>query len=425
MKRFALTVLKNLPLMILSLLAAFVIWLFAVSSSDPTEEGRFPQNVAIEVKGLGDGLVLTNDLPLNVNINLRAPSSIWRRMSLEKVTGKATIDLTGLEAGEYEVPVQVQIGISPIHILSYSPQTVTVKMERYETREYEIKVKELGEIPTAFKAEPPVLSSDKVTISGPVSQLDRISEVRVLLDHSNATSSIEKVLSVNALTDSNLVIKDVAISPEKITLTQEINMRGGYRILSVKLVTKGELQSGYRVTNIGVDPVYATVYCSDRSLLDSFPSYIETTPVDLSEITENTSRKISLMIPDGATLVGDQNVNLNVAIEEIEGTITLSEVPIKLIGEDENLQAQYSPETIDVYLTGPVNELNNVTMENVSAIVDLKDLGPGSYQIEPLIEISTDKEVQVQSVLPAAIEVTMTEPVPDVEPEGEEKNADK
>ncbi len=410
MKKLFLALLKDIPLILLSLLLAFLIWVFATISSDPTEEGRFSQTVSIETVGLEDDMIITNGLPYTVSINLRAPNSVWRRISLERIPGKAVIDVTGLEPGVHQVPISIQIGVSPIQVVSYNPSSVTVTIEKYEQREYNVEVDTTGEIPTAFRSESPVLSQDTVTISGTMSQLDTISKVSVELERNNDTETIEKTLTVNAWTEDGKAVKDITINPEKVKVTQEIKMRGGYRILSVKLVTKGEIANGYRVDDLSVDPVFVTVYSADQELLNSLNSYIETETVILDEITSNTNRKISLNIPDGVTLVGESTVTVNVNISPVEGTTTFSQIPVSVIGLDEGLEASISPEDIDVYLVGPIVSLGEIEPEDINAVLELQDLGEGSYQIAPRVEVASIDTITVQSVMPATIEVQITDP---------------
>ena len=410
MKKLFLAFLKDIPLILLSIFLAFLIWVFATISSDPTEEGRFSQTVSIETVGLEDDMIITNGLPYTVSINLRAPNSVWRRISLERITGKAIIDVTGLEPGVHQVPIDIQIGISPIQIVSFNPNTATVTIEKYEEREYSVEVDEKGDIPTAFRSETPVLSQDTVKITGTVSQLDTISKVSVELERNNDTETIEKTLTVNAWTEDGKQVKDLTIQPDKIKVTQEIKMRGGYRILSVKLVTKGEIATGYRVDELSVDPVFVTVYSADKELLNSLNSYIETETVLLDEINTSTNRKIGLNIPEGITLVGESTVTVNVNISPIEGTTTVAQIPVSVIGLDEGLEASISPSDIDVYLIGPIVSLGEIVPEDINAVLELQDLGEGSYQIAPRIEIASSDTITVQSVMPATIEVQITDP---------------
>ena len=391
-----------------SLILALAVWVVAITSTDPTEERRFTNPISIELVGLSDGLVLTNTLPDLISVDLRAPASVWTKIINGRISGKALIDVSGLEAGEYEVPVQIQIGIEPIMISSYSPQTVKIVLEKYETRTFNITVNEKGDVPAAFKVDPPVLSVDKVQVSGSVSLLNQIESVRVVLDHSNATESIKKDLAIAAVNQEGAVITSgLKYFPEKVSVSQEISLRGGYRVVVVKVVTPGTVPSGYRVSKISVDPSVVTIYSSDRTLLENLQSYLETEPVDLSTTTEDTQIKIGLNLPTGVSLVGDQSVSVNVEVDPIEGAMTLSDIPVYVIGLEEGVQSILSPEVVDVYLSGPQPMLDQVKSEGLYAVLDLQDYQFGHYQLEPDIDISSWKGVTIQSIMPGAIDVTI------------------
>ena len=426
MKKIFLQFLKDIPLIILCIFLAFFIWIFATMTSDPTEEGRFSQTITIETVGLPENCMITSGLPSSVSVNLRAPNSVWRRISMERVQGKAIIDVTGLEPGTHQIPVSVQIGISPVQIISVTPSVATVTIEEFETREFPIVVEETGEIPTAFRADAPVLSQETVEISGTVTQLDNISKVSVLLERNNNTETIEDTLPIYAYTEEGRIVKDVTITPDKVKVTEEIRMRGGYRILSVKLSVKGEISAGYRVDNLGVDPGFVTVYSADKELLNSLNSFIETETIMLDEITATTNRKVSLNVPEGITLVGDTTVTVNITVSAVEGTQTFSQIPISAVGIDEGLEAYISPSDIDVYLAGPLISLSEVEPADIHAILDLKDLGEGNYQLVPVVEVASNDPITVNSVQPQTIDVQITViPGEEIDSESESIPADE
>ncbi len=405
MKKLFLTILKDIPLILVCILLAFFIWIFATVTTDPTEEGRFSQTVTIETVGLGEDMIITSGMPYTVSITLRAPNSIWRRITLDRPQAKAIIDVTGLEPGVHTVPITVQIGISPVQVVSFTPNTATVTIEKYDSREYKVEVEESGDIPTAFRAEAPVVSPDTVKISGTISQLDTISKVAVKLERNNNTETIEESLPVAAYTEDGKVVRDITIHPEKVKVTEVIKMRGGYRILSVKLSVKGEIATGYRVDDLSVDPGFVTVYSADKELLNSLNSFIETETIMLDEINTTTNRKVGLNIPEGVTLVGDSTVTVNVVVSAVESTSTFAQIPVSPIGLDDGYEVTVSPTDIDVYLAGPMVTLAEIEPNDIHAVVELQDLGEGSYQIAPKVEVSATDTITVQSIQPATIEV--------------------
>ena len=244
--------------------------------------------------------------------------------------------------------------------------------------------------------------------------MDKISKVFVPLVRNNNTESISEVISVSAVTEEGRTVRDISISPDKVTVNQEIRMRGGYRVLSVKLSVKGEISNGYRVENLSVDPAFVTVYSADKELLNSLNSYIETESIVLDDLNATTSKKLSLNVPEGITLVGDTTVTATVEISAIESTTSISEVPVSVVGLEEGHEVYISPDVIDIVLSGPMVSLAEIEPGDIHAVIEVQDLKEGSYQIAPRVEVSSAETINVQSVQPANIEVQISGiPAPD------------
>ncbi len=208
--------------------------------------------------------------------------------------------------------------------------------------------------------------------------------------------------------NGTVITSGLTYAPEKVDVSQEISLRGGYRVVVVKVVTPGTVPNGYRVAKIGVEPSVVTIYSSDRTLLENLPSYLETEPVDLSATTGNSQIKVGLDLPDGVSLVGDQSVSVEIEIDPIEGAMTLNDIPVYVIGLDEGVQSVLSPEAVDVYLSGPQPMLDQLEKEGLYAVLDLQDYVIGHYQLEPRIDISSWEGISIQSIMPGTIDVTIT-----------------
>jgi YbbR domain-containing protein len=106
-------------------------------------------------------------------------------------------------------------------------------------------------------------------------------------------------------------------------------------------------------------------------------------------------------------MVGEeQSVQVQVGIAALETSINLT-VPIQIIGLGAGLEAEVSPTTVDVFLTGPVTVLDSLKPEDIIVFVSLTDLGPGSYLVEPQVDILPDKVV-LENINPPTIEVIIT-----------------
>ena len=397
---------RNLPTLFLSFLLAVVVWALAVNSIDPSVEKVYPNPVTIEVIGQAPNLVITNQLPETIAVTLRAPNSIWNSLVDEKAPVRAIVDLSGLSVGPHVVPVQIQIGIRPVEITTQNPRSVNVSLEQLETKSIAITVQETGQLAVGYQAAPASLSETSATISGPSSLVDRVTAIKVVNDLTGVKDSINATLPLLPVDENGVVVSGISINPEKITITQSIVQRGGYRNLVVRVVTVGQIASGYRLTSIFVSPPTVTVFSSDPALVSDLPEYIETLPLDLSGLKDDFESQVSLKLPDGIELVGDQQVSVQVGVSAIESSLALTNVIVEASGLASNLTAQITPGTTDVIIGGPLRSLETIKVSDLRVLIDLTGMLPGKYVITTGFSLN-NQDLQIDNLLPASFDVVI------------------
>jgi YbbR domain-containing protein len=247
-----------------------------------------------------------------------------------------------------------------------------------------------------------------VQVSGPQSSIEQVDEIRAELSISGARESITSDVTLTPIDIDGEQIQGLILSPEQVKMAVEIIQSGGYRDVAVKVETVGQPVSGYRVTNISVSPPTVTLFSSNPQLVIGMPGYVSTKPLDLTQIDDDKEVRVTLALPEGVIIVGDeQSVQVQIGIAAVETSISLT-IPINIIGLGAGLQAVVSPESIDILLTGPLPILDDLTSESVLIFVDLTDLDPGSHLVEPQVEILTNRVVQ-EALNPDTIQVTITE----------------
>lgn len=393
--------------MLLALILAVMVWVSAITSSDPTQEQAFPQPIPLQVIGQDPALILVSELPDNVNLVLSAPKSIWERLTSEQDTVRAVVDLGGLSAGKHEVQIQIQVRVQPVKIVTYSPKTLTIVLEELATQTYPIHLVERGEPAIGFEASRPQLSQSTAIVSGAKSLVDRVKEVRAVLDYASATQDIRQTLSLVALDGNGMRLEGLSISPEQVSVSVRVSQRGGYRNVVVKVMPVGRVASGYRLTNISVFPPTVTVFSTDPKLVENLPGYIETSPLDLNNARDDFDVNLSLNLPPGVQVVGDPTVTVQVGIAAIESSLTLTNMAVQVIGLDPGLKADVSPERVDIVLSGPLPLLESLALSEVRVVVDLSGEGVGKYQREPKV-VYDYPDLRVEAILPGTVEVTVS-----------------
>ncbi len=398
---------RTLPVLLAAFVLALAVWISAVTSNDPLEERPYPQSVPIEIIGQDPGLVQTANVPTSVSLVLSAPRSIWTALTTEQGAVRAIVDLSGLTAGVHSVPVQVQIIPRPVRKISQSPQSITVNLERLASQEFEINLVQRGVPAIGYQAEEPTLSRSTVMVTGPQSLVERVIEVRAVIDIGNSVETINQVVPLQALDANDNPITGLTLTPDRVTVNQIISQRFGYRNVVVRVVVIGQIANGYRLTNISVFPPTVTVFSTDPQIVTDLPGFVETEPLDLTNLKDDLDISLRLALPEGVSVVGEQTeVLVRVGVAAIESSLTLPNVPVEFTGQRPGLRAEFSPETVTVILSGPIALLERLRATDVRVIIDLIDLDEGTYQLEPEVEILIP-ELEVESILPPSIEVTI------------------
>ena len=399
---------KLFPLILISILVALTVWILAVTSSDPSVTGEYPNAVPIEIIGQSTNLVVTNDLPEKVTISLRAPTSIWNTLNEGKGNVRAFIDLSGVTAGEVSIPVQVQVGIKPVEIVTYSPQMVDLVLEPLTSKQFDIVVVTRGALPVGYQSDEPVLSETVAVVSGAESLVAQVTEVRAVVDLSQIRSDINETITLQPVDINGLVVRDVTVTPDKITLLQTVTQRGGYRNVVVIVVTEGQVRQGYRLSSITVNPPTVTVYSTDTAAVDALPGSIQTRVISLVDRQDDFTEIVELNLPSSMQVIGSSLVEVRVDIEPVVSSIALSDIPLAEIGLASNLKASFLPEKANVIITGPLPILDTIFVSDVRVLIDLTGYLPGTYSIaNPKLSLNIPG-LMIESISPTTFEVTIS-----------------
>lgn len=391
------------------------VWIAAVTAADPDETHPFPAPIPIEIVGQDPGLVISADLPKEVEITLRAPHSVWEQLNANPQSVRAILDLSGLSAGEHTTNLQIQVSARPVRIVSAAPSSVTYMLEPLATRSLNVELSIKGQPAIGYQTGQAVMQPVKVVVSGARSKVENVKRALVSVNLDGLRESLDQLYKVEVVDENNQPIKGLTVTPESLKLTIPISQQGGYRDLAVKVVTRGQVASGYRLSNISVFPPIVTVYASDSNIVANLPGVAETQPLDLQQAKDDITTRLQLNLPAGVSIVGEQTVLIQAGISPIESSLTISGEKVELIGLPAGWSAQISPETIDVIVSGPLPLLDTLTRQDVRVTVDVTDLTEGNHQLTPKVEILISNVV-VESILPGTVEVilasTATTPTP-------------
>lgn len=395
--------------LILSLFLAVLVWIAAVREQNPPREADYDQSVPIEVIPPVAGLVTTDSLPATVRLRLVAPNSSW--VSLTPAKFKALLDLSQLTEGFNDVPIRVNISDPQVRIVDQVPKDVSITLQAEQTISMTIQPEISGEPAIGYLSLTPIVSPTVVTVTGPATLITQAKKAVTEIAVRSAKETIKRRGEIVIRNRDDQAITGLKLNPAAVQIILPIEQRFGYKDVSVSALVKGQPAPGYWVSNISISPARLTIV-GNPQVLAAIPGFIETTPIDVSQTTENIERNIPLNLPDGVTVVppegqpeGAGGVQVRVEVAAIQSGQTVQR-PITQQGIDPDYTWTASPERADVILSGPIPRLRSLKPDGVQVIVDLFGLEPGVHKVRPTVFVPAD--LHVEAILPDTIEVTIS-----------------
>lgn len=406
----------NLSSLLLAFILALSFWVAAVSAEDPIEVRTMATAIPIELRNVPSGLLMVEQPAETTRVSLRAPQSVWNDLTPADV--EVWADLSNVSSGDHRVQLQHRIDVRPVEVISMEPANITFRMEEAASRTFQISLTVIGEPAVGYQATEPEMDPLETEVIGPSPAVNRVEQIQAEVDISGSSQNINESVQLSAVDADGNPVNGVELEPASVQVTITIEDLGGYRSVVVSPQIEGEVEPGYQLTRITVSPTLVRVFSSDPQKVSELSGFVETEPVSLEGATSDFERRVSLNLPEGVSIVGEQSVLVRVSISPIENSITLNQ-SIEFQGLEEGLFASASPQQVNLILNGPLPTLESLTAEDIRVVADLFGLDVGTHQITPTVIVSSP-EVRVQSILPDTIEVTISDsppPTPTTPPE--------
>ncbi|NTW00616.1 MAG: hypothetical protein HGA19_04820, partial [Oscillochloris sp.] len=203
---------------LLALGLSFSLWAFVSFSQNPEEivpfEGLTPQ-----VVGLRSELVIVdaNGLPNptlpDIDVNLRTDRN--QRTELRPVDIRTVVDLSGFDAGEHIVPINVQATRSTISFTvpvdGVSPSAIPIRLEEVISTTVPIDLKVAGNLPFSFeRGDPQITFSSNpisnVQVSGPQNRVQRVKAAQTTANIEQLRASYQAPLSLVAVDENGSAV---------------------------------------------------------------------------------------------------------------------------------------------------------------------------------------------------------------------------
>jgi YbbR domain-containing protein len=156
---------QNGGLAVLSVALAFGLWIFVADTQDETREGVLPVDLEVEPVAVPNDIALDEELA-SVRARITVDRDVWE--TLTATDFEATVDLQGLKAGVYDLPVTVEALTSRggLRVIGSEPGEIVVRLEPLYSESMPVVVDVEGQPLAGFTMGLPVPEEEEVLVIG-------------------------------------------------------------------------------------------------------------------------------------------------------------------------------------------------------------------------------------------------------------------
>lgn len=408
------TLTKNLGFKILAVVFAFILWLVVYNTDDPTITVSYTTNVTVENASVVTDMNKCYEV-LNgtntVSFAVTAKRSVLNKLEDTDFTAVADMNrmIVNEDGDKANVPIEI-ISKRSNSSLKYNEKNkyLEVSLEDLMKRRFIITADTSGKVADGYAlGEVTVTNPNVLNVSGPASIVNKIDSVVATIDVDGMSMNLSDNV-IPALYDADgqeIDTTKLKLSNTTVTISA--------KILSVKEIplvfsTSGVPYGDNRVVEISSKPATIKVKGSSTTLNPLSSLNIPGDVLNVSGASEDitTTIDISEYLPDGVELVNasDATVTVTVRIEAYElKKFNLSTSQINVNGLDSNYDLSFDQSTVAVTVSGLKNDLNKLNTSQLSASIDVTDLGVGTHQVN--LDLNLDEDNYAYQTITVTIEI--------------------
>ena len=386
---------KRITSAILSLVIAFGLWWYVVNNVSMEDDITF-NNIPVVREGESilneENLMITDISTKTVSMNLSGSREDLNKVDSSNLSVK--INLSNIKEPGERIPLQytpsypANVANTAFEVSHKNPSVIFVSVDYRRTIEIPVKVKWTGNRSEdyLYDTENYTLDYSTVTITGPATVVDRIDHAQVLIDLSKRSESFSESFRYTLCDAEGEAVdaKSVTTSVEEVQLTVQIQ-----QIKEVDLVVDAVYGGGATAENtaITLSPEVIRVSGGQAVLEELGDSYTIGTIV-LADIEKSShTQTYPLSQPEGVTN--------QTGVSEVTVTVRFSGLRIKelvvenieMINVPEGMTAEIINANLTVRVRGPEDEINGLTEQDISAVVDLSEAETGTATYKATIII--------------------------------------
>lgn len=378
---------------LLSLVIAIGLWFMVINTENPLETRSYTANIQLQNEEalFERGYVVVNEDEITstrVTVRLRGQRLALDTLSQSSTKVQAVVDLDNVIYSYNGEPVSVPVKIvipsvvnDSFEILSKSIQTITVDIQPYINKDFEVKAVVNNTDSDTVQLANAVASPGTVTVYGAKSVVNSIAEVRAEVNLEILEDGMVITTAPVAYDAEGNVVDKVTFSSNELSVKIGMDEMKSVR---VAVDITGRAAEGYEVTGIYVSP--DTVDVAGKASDLSGVSIIRLPDIDVTGIDSNIIKEFSVedYLPEGLRVIGaDGSDKITVTVSVEEETTKEIVIPAESIAVEgtleEGLSAHIAGNDMTITISGAGSVISTVEADDIKAYVDVDGYEAGVY----------------------------------------------
>lgn len=396
---------NNITIKIFALLIAVLLWNTVMKTENP-EWPKEIRNIPVTYSNAAAlerlGLVIMEPKEVTVNVKVNGRKNDMKDFSAKNIV--ATVDLSGYREGQFKVPIKVSLinQKSSVVVDSWESKEVLFTFDKVIPKDIPISIEIEGQVPEGYLLGDVSSKSQFISIRGPRTWVNEVNKVVATIDVSDLTSDAIRSRPVQILDDQGNEVIGVDKVPSVIDINISVLKTNS---IPIELITENELPENFTITNIEISPRDIAIKGKNILSIDK----INTKPVDINSLLEQTSMEVELDLPEGVELLNPrEKVLITYTIEETivnSYDILLKNVILKNLDSTLSINTLDLERTIQISLKGIKSIIDEITEEDLIVEIDLLGLEEGTHPVE--VKIGNIQGVTVDEIKPEPLEIQL------------------
>ena len=380
----------------LSLVVAFALWLYVISTVSPESEETFYdipvsyQNDILDERGL----MIVSETP-TVTLKLKGNRSDLNELNASNITilvDLAAIQAPGTQMLTYRVTFPANLPSNAFEPLSQTPNLLQLKVENKIKKPVPIYLEYIGGVPEGYIAdkENPIMETTVVEVSGPESSVSLIDHAKIQVDLTDRSDSIVGAFAYELCDEAGEPVDAhmVTTNVEEVNLSVKIQ-RIKEVPLKLNVVDGGGATADTCTIELQRETDTIWVSGSENRLRDL--EAVELGTINLADLKNDTNTlTFDIVLPEGVTnMTGESEVTVTVTFPALsKKKLTIGKESFQTIGVPVGSTVNWITGVVEVELRGPKAAIKSITEDDVTVTVDFTDEELGNVSKVPKITIS-------------------------------------